>query len=106
MVQKALHTLSGLCLAGRAADAELAPFGSALLDSGAVLEAVLFLEQAPLRRGPHDKGYKGYKLALCNRTTQRLGIERRLKTALKPLGFRCTLLAAGSVPARAGWQVA
>ena len=103
VVQKVLHTLSGLYLGVRSGDAELAPFSGALLGLSAVLEAVLFLEQAPLRRGPSDKGYK---LALRNRTTQRLGIERRLKNALKPLGFRCALVDAGSVPASASWQVA
>lgn len=103
VVQKTLHTLSGLYLGVRAGDVELAPFGPTLLGSGAELEAVLFLEQVPLRRSPSDKGHK---LALRNRATQRLGIERRLKNALKPLGFRCTLVDSGRVPARAGWRVA
>lgn len=102
VVQKTLHTLSGLYLGIRAGDPELAPFGFQLLGVPEQLEAVLFLEQIPISRGPHDKGYKH---ALRNRATQRQGIERRLKNALKPLGFRCSLVDADSVPASTGWQV-
>ncbi|SNR99446.1 hypothetical protein [Hymenobacter mucosus] len=102
VVQKTLHTLSGLYLGVRAGDPELAPFGTQILRVPEELEAVLFLEQIPISRGPNDKGYK---YALHNRATQRQGIARRLKNALKPLGFRCSLVDASSVPSSAGWQV-
>lgn len=102
VVQKTLHTLSGLYLGMRANDLELALFGSQLFGLPEELEAVLFLEQVPVRRTPRDKGYK---LALHMRDTQRQGIERRLRNALKPLGFRCSLVDSGSVPPSAGWQV-
>lgn len=102
VVQKTLHTLSGLYLGIRAGDSELALFGQQLLGLPAELEAVLFLEQIPVKRGPNDRGYK---LALHNRDTQRQGIARRMRNALKPLGFQCSLVDAGSVPSSAGWQV-
>ena len=102
VVQKTLHTLSGLYLGIRAGDPDLALFGQQLLGLPTELEAVLFLEQVPVGRGPNDKGYRH---ALHNRATQRQGIERRLKKALKPLGFRCYLVDASSVPASAGWHV-
>ncbi|MBF9222514.1 hypothetical protein [Hymenobacter ruricola] len=102
VVQKTLHTLSGLYLGVRAGDPELVLFSKQLLDLPTELEAVLFLEQIPVKRGPNDKGYK---YALSTRATQRQGIERRLKSALKPLGFRCSLVDASSVPPSAGWQV-
>lgn len=102
VVQKTLHTLSGLYLGVRANDPDLALFSAQLLELPTELEAVLFLEQIPVKRGPNDKGYKH---ALSTRDTQRQGIERRLKSALKPLGFRCFLVDAGSVPPSAGWQV-
>ncbi len=102
VVQKTLHTLSGLYLGVRAGDQELTLFNKQLLELPTELEAVLFLEQIPIKHGPNDKGYK---YALSTRATQRQGIERRLKSALKPLGFRCALVDAASVPPSAGWQV-
>ena len=102
VVQKTLHTLSGLYLGVRAGDPELALFREQLLGLPTELEAVLFLEQIPVRRLPSDRGYS---FALNARTKQRQGIARRLKSALKPLGFRCSLVDASSVSPATGWQV-
>lgn len=102
VVQKALHTVSGLYLGIRANDEELVQFASVLLGLPARLEVVLFLEQAPVKRTPQDKGYKQ---ALANRSRQRQGIELRLRNALKPLGIASVLVEVAKLPASADWQV-
>lgn len=102
VVQKTLHTLSGLYLGVRAGDSDLALFGKQLLGLPTELEAVLFLEQIPVRRIPSERGYK---FAINARAKQRQGIDRRMRDALKPLGFRCSLVDAGNVPPSAGWEV-
>lgn len=102
VVQKALHTISGLYLGIRAKDEELAEFETVLLGLPARLEVVLFLAQAPVKRPPQDKKYKQ---ALANRTSQRQGIELRLRNALKPLGIASVLVDAEKSPPSAGWEV-
>ena len=102
VVQKALHTISGLYLGIRAKNEELVEFGTVLLGLPARLEVVLFLAQAPVKRSPQDKKYKQ---ALANRISQRQGIELRLRNALKPLGIASVLVDAEKLPASAGWLV-
>jgi hypothetical protein len=55
-----------------------------------------------VKRTPQDKKYKQ---ALANRSSQRQGIELRLRNALKPLGIASVLVDAEKLPASAGWQV-
>lgn len=102
VVQKVVHTVSGLYLGIRARDSKLFPFASHLLGLPPQLEVVLFLEQTPVARKPNDKGYK---LALANRDTQRQGISKRLRSLLKPLGFNCFLFDTDSLPNNIGWEV-
>ena len=102
VVQKVVHSLSGLYLGIRAQDSKLSPFAGHLLGLPLRLEVVLFLEQIPVARKPSDKGYK---LALANRDTQRQGISKRLRSLLKPLGFDCFLFDTNSLPSNIGWEV-
>ena len=102
VVQKALHTISGLYLGIRAQDPELLPLGVQLLGLPERLEVVLFLEQVPVA---HHSNSKSYRRALDNRSRQRQGIAKRLRSALKPLGIATAVFDQATVPAAVGWQV-
>ena len=101
VVQKALHTLSGLYLGIRAQNPELLPLKAQLLGLPERLEVVLFLEQAPVAHHPSSKSYRW---ALDNRSRQRQGIAKRLRNALKPLGIATVLCDRATLPNTAGWQ--
>ncbi len=109
VVQKTLHTISGLYLltrpdvARRPEAALLRPYADAVRTGPAVLEVVLFLEQPPVKYSPRDKAYK---LGIANRDAQRSGIRKRLVEKLRPLGFACQLFDTTTQPntaATLGW---
>lgn len=103
ILQKAVHTCSGLYLGARHKTPLLAPdLRAAILRPSQRLEIIFFLAEDPVRPSmpAHERRQKELSLR-----TRRQDLLKKMREKLKPLGIQCDLADLDSLPARCGWTV-
>jgi hypothetical protein len=104
ILQKALHTCSGLYLGARHRHPLLAAdLRAAVLRPAQRLELIFFLAEDPVRASlpAHERRQKELSLR-----TRRQDILKKMREKFKPLGIQCDLADLNDLPDRCGWTVA
>ena len=103
ILQKALHTCSGLYLGARCHDDLLAAdLRAAVLAPPHRLELVFLLAEDPIRSSLPEPVRKK---KTQNRRTRRLDILTQMRRKLEPLGMVCDLADVDDLPPHCGWTV-
>ena len=103
ILQKALHTCSGLYLGARCHDALLdADLRAAILVPPRRLELIFLLAEDPIRLSLPEQVRKNKSL---NRRRRREDILTQMRRKLEPLGIVCDLADLDDLPPHRGWTV-
>lgn len=103
ILQKALHTCSGLYLGARCHDALLdADLRAAILVPPRRLELIFLLAEDPIRLSLPEQVRKNKRL---NRRRRREDILTQMRRKLEPLGIVCDLADLDDLPPHCGWTV-